>query len=118
MQTAGLYAGNSRSIHGSRTLSFLGASAYCWTQGIEQCRALRGWNFNPQSLWWRVGLLLIFGFSGVGLDFVIGAVYPLTYMDGLHEEPQDLMKSAARKVFLICTGAIVFFILNAYAPSR
>ena len=46
------------------TLSFLGASAYCRTQGIEKSRALRGLNLNPQSLWWRVWLWLIFGFSG------------------------------------------------------
>jgi len=100
------------------TLSFLGASAYCRTQGIEQSRALRGLNLNPHSPWWRVGLLLIFGFSGAGLGFVLSAVYPLTYMDSLHEEPQDLMKGAAMNVFLICAGAIVFFLVNAYAPSR
>jgi hypothetical protein len=62
------------------TLSFLGASAYFRTQGIEQSRALRGLNLNPQSLWWRVGLLLIFGFSGLGLVVVLSAVHPLTYI--------------------------------------
>lgn len=98
-------------------LSFLGASAYFWTPHIEQCRALRGWNLNPRALWWRVGLLLIFGFSGAGLGFVYSAVYPLTYMDSLHEEPQDLMKGAAMKVLLICAGAILFFVLNAYMPG-
>jgi hypothetical protein len=38
-------------------------------------------------------------------------------MDSLHEEPQDLMKGAAMKVLLICAGAILFFIVNAHAPS-
>jgi len=100
------------------TLSFLGASAYCRTQGIEKSRALRGLNLNPKSLWWRVGLWLIFGFSGAGFGFVLAAVYPLTYMDSLHGEPLDLMKGAARNVFLICAGAILFFIVNAFGPGR
>jgi hypothetical protein len=100
------------------TLSFLGASAYFKTQGIEHSRALRGLNLNPQSPWWRIGLLLILGFSGLGLLVVLSAVHPVTYIDGFHEEPQDLMKGAARNVFLICGGAILFFIFNAYGPSR
>ena len=100
------------------TLSFLGASAYCRTEGIENCRALRGLNLNPQSLWWRIGLWLLFGFSGMGFGFAVSAIYPLTYVDFLHEEPPDLMRGAAMNLFWICAGVILFFVVNAYEPSR
>jgi len=100
------------------TLSFLGASAYCWVQGIENSRALRGMNLNPQSRWWRVGLWLILGLSGLGLVVVSNTVNPLTYIDDFHEQPQDLMKGAAGNVFLICVGAVLFFVVNAFGPGR
>ena len=100
------------------TLSFLGASAYVRVQGIEQSRALRGLNLNPQSLWWRVVLLLIFGFSGFGLGIVFSTFNPMTYIDAFHVGSQDLMKGAVMNVVLIFVGAIVFFIVNAYAPSK
>jgi hypothetical protein len=35
----------------------------------------------------------------------------------MSEEPQDLMRGAARNVFIIIIAACAFFVLNAYAPS-
>lgn len=99
-------------------LSFIGAGAYVRTPGIEQSRALCEFMLNAQSLWWKIGLFFVLGFSGLGIGVVLGAIHPLTYVDGFHGEPQDLMKGAAKNVLLVCVGAIVFFALNAFAPSR
>jgi hypothetical protein len=53
----------------------------------------------------------------MGLFVLLGAVTPSTYVDEFHEEPLDLWKGAARNALYIFGGALVFFMLNALAPS-
>lgn len=98
-------------------ISFLGAGAYARTEGIERCRAFRDYNFAPHSNGWKLAVFIIFGFTGLGTFVVLAALWPLTYVDAFHEEPMDPMKNAIWNVFLVCAGAVVFFVLNAFAPG-
>ncbi len=100
------------------TVSFIGAGAYVRTPGIERCRAFRRLPLDPQSVWWKVVVFLIFGLSGLGVAMVLSSVSPFTYVDGFYEEPMDLMRGTAKNVFLVCAGAIAFFAANAYSLSR
>jgi hypothetical protein len=98
-------------------LSFVGAGAYVQTEGIEKSRALRSFELDSLPRAWRVGLLIVLGFSGLGIAIVLGAIHPFTYVDDFHEEPLDLMKGAATNILWVCAGLFVFFAFNAYAPS-
>jgi hypothetical protein len=98
-------------------LCFVGAGAYLQTEGIEKSRALRSFELDSLSSAWRVGLLIVLGFPGLGIAIVLGAMNPLTYVDDFHEEPLDLMKGAGKNILWVCAGLLVFFALNAYAPS-
>jgi hypothetical protein len=95
------------------SLSFLGATAYVSTPGIASCRALRGLGFEELPLRWRIGLLVSFGFCGLGIGFLVGVANPLTYVDDFQEEPLDLMKGTAVNLALMIAGAVIFFSLNA-----
>jgi hypothetical protein len=98
-------------------LSFVGAGAYVLTEGIEKSRAFRSFELDSLPSAWKVGLLIVFGFSGLGIAIILGAIHPFTYVDEFHEEPLDLMKGAAKNILWVCAGLLVFFALNAYAPS-
>lgn len=100
------------------TVSFIGAGAYVRTPGIEQCRAFRTLQLAPQSIWWKVIVLLVFGFSGIGIAMVLNTISPFTYVDGFYEEPMDLGRGTAKNVLLVCAGAIAFFAANASSLSR
>jgi hypothetical protein len=64
------------------TVSFIGAGAYVRTPGIEKCRAFRTLTLDPQAIWWKVVVFLVFGFSGLGIAMVLNTVSPFTYVDG------------------------------------
>jgi hypothetical protein len=99
-------------------LSFIGAAAYARTPGIEKSRALGSLKLDPQSVPWKIVVLLAFGFSGVGIAVLMSAISPLTYVDSFHEEPKDLMKGAGKNLAWICVGVMLFFALNAYGPGQ
>lgn len=99
-------------------VSFIGAGAYVRTPGIERCRAFRTLPLDPHSIWWKVIVFLVFGFSGLGIAMVLNAVSPFTYVDGFYEEPMDLGRGTAKNILLVCAGAIAFFAANAYSLSR
>lgn len=98
-------------------LSFVGASAYARTSNIEQSRLFRRYPGLTRTKHWRVGLLFLFGISGLGLVVLLSAITPNTYVDEFHEEPLDLMKEAARNTLYIFGGALLFFVVNALAPA-
>ena len=98
-------------------LSFVGASAYARTPKIEQSRFFLRYPGLTGRKYWKVWLLFFFGITGIGLFPLLGAISPITYVDGFHEEPLDLSKGAARNALYIFGGAIVFFVLNGFAPS-
>lgn len=99
------------------TLSFVGAGAYSKTANIERARFFRRFLKLTKPRYWKAMLFVIWGFSGVGLWVLLAAVSPSTYVDAFHEEPLDLSKGAAVNAFYIFGGALVFFVLNAFAPS-
>lgn len=98
-------------------LSFVGASAYARTPKIEQSRFFRRHPGLTGRKYWKVWLLFLFGITGIGLFVLLGAISPITYVDEYHEEPLDLSKGAARNALYVFGGALVFFVLNAFAPS-
>jgi hypothetical protein len=100
------------------TVSFIGAGAYVRTPGIEQCRAFRTLPLDPDSIWWKVIVFLVFGFSGLGIAMVFNSVSPFTYVDGFYEESMNLGRGTAKNVLLVCAGAIAFFAANAYSLSK
>lgn len=100
------------------TISFIGAGAFVRTPRIEQCRAFRNLPLDPNAIWWKVVVFLVFGFSGIGLVMVLSTVSPFTYVDGFYEETSDLARGAAKNVLLVCVGAVVFFAVNAFSLSR
>ncbi len=99
------------------TISFLGAGAYVRTDGIEKCRAFRNYNLDPHAFGWKLAVLCLFGFSGIGTAIAFAPLWPLTYADNFHEEPLDLMKGAIANLFWVCLAAVAFFVLNAFTPT-
>ena len=99
------------------TLSFVGASAYVAVPNIEDSRFFRVRPNLANYKYWKVAFLFVMGMSGLGIAVLISSLYPNTYVDEFHEEPLDLMKEAAKKVFYILGAAVIFFVLNAFAPS-
>jgi hypothetical protein len=98
-------------------LSFVGAGGYVRTPGIEKSRGLGFLNLDPDAIAWKIGVLLIFGFSGIDIAILMSAVSPLTYVDSFHEEPKDLMQGAGKNIFWIFAAAVAFFAFNAYGPG-
>ncbi len=99
------------------TLSFVGASAYAKTPRIEQSRFFCRHPELTARKYWKVGLVFLFGITGIGLFVLLSAISPITYVDEFHETPLDLSKGAARNAIYIFGGALVFFVFNAFGPS-
>jgi len=98
-------------------LSLIGAGAYARAEGVETCRAFRHKELKSPSIPLRVGVFLLFGITGIGIFIILSAVSPLTYLNEMHDEPLDIMQSAAKNLVWVCSGALAFFVLNAFAPS-
>lgn len=99
------------------SLSFIGATAYAKTPNIENARFLSFISqkrFNHKE---RLLIFVIFGFSMLGLTIIFFALNPSTYVDEVHKQPLDLFKGSSKNLAMITTALILFFILNAYAPS-
>lgn len=99
------------------TISFIGAGAYVRTPNIEFNRLLRNSDIRCFPKYWKFLLFLTMGFSFIGLFLLLSALQPQTYIDQMHEEPQNLMRGMLKNMLIIILSAIVFFALNAYAPS-
>jgi hypothetical protein len=98
-------------------LSFIGAGAYIKTPGIENSRLLRNFEISQENKYWKPIFFLSMGSSFIGAGILLSAFMPLTYTDSMSEEPQFLMRGAAKNNFIVVIGACTFFALNAYAPS-
>lgn len=105
------------SITDAWALSFIGASAYARTPKIEQSRFFSRHPWLIVWKYWKVWLLFLFGITGIGIFVLIGTLSPITYVDEYHKKSLDLYKGAARNTLYIFGGALVFFVLNAFAPS-
>lgn len=98
-------------------LSFVGATAYVQTKGIDKSRFYRRHPEMLLSSYWKIKLWFLWGFSGLGLWVLLSSISPITYMDHMHEEPLDIAKNAAKNVFFIFIATVVFFIFNAFGPT-
>lgn len=99
------------------TISFIGAGAYVKTPNIEFNRLLRNRDVRSFPKHWKIILFFLMGFSFTGFFLLLSAFSPSTYIDSMNEEPQDLIKGMLKNTLIILIGIIVFFALNAYAPS-
>jgi hypothetical protein len=98
-------------------LSFIGAGAYIKTPDIENSRLLRNFEISQNNKYWKPMLFLIMGSSFIGVGILFSVFNPSIYTDSMSEEPQVLIRGAARNSFIVAIGACAFFVLNAYAPS-
>ena len=98
-------------------LSFVGAGAYVRTPNIEYNRLFRDRDIWLFPRYWK-GLLFVFmGLSFIGLAILLAVFQPQTYVDELSIEPQNLMRGTIINALIVLSGVLVFFSLNAYAPS-
>jgi len=98
-------------------LSFIGAAAYVKANNIEGTRFFRYYKNLTSIPYWKLWLFLVFGLTGIGIIVLLSAISPTTYGDEFHEEPPVVMRDAAYNALAIFGGAIVFFALNAFAPT-
>jgi hypothetical protein len=98
-------------------LSFIGAGAYIKTPDIENSRLLRNIEISQMNKFWKPLLFLLLGSSFIGVAILLSALNPSIYTVSMTEEPQVLMRGAAKNSFIVVLGACVFFLLNTYAPS-
>ncbi|EID4334180.1 TPA: hypothetical protein GRI37_21195 [Vibrio parahaemolyticus] len=99
------------------TLSFIGAGAYVRTPNIEGSRLLRKYDTSKFPSYWKFIYFLLMGFTLVGLSIVFSALQPQIYVDDELGESYALSRRALKNVLVIVAGVVVFFVLNAYAPS-
>lgn len=62
-------------------------------------------------------LSFIGGGAFIGAGILLSIFNPFIYTDSMSEEPQVLMRGAARNCFIVIIGVCAFFVLNAYALS-
>lgn len=98
-------------------MSFVGATSYAGTPNIQGARFLRRYPGLTGWKYWKVLVVSVGGFSGLGVAVLLSALSPMTYADEFHEEPMVLARGAAWNAIQIFAGAILFFVLNAFAPS-
>tara|TARA_R110002072_G_scaffold103722_1_gene227561 strand:- start:2771 stop:3280 length:510 start_codon:yes stop_codon:yes gene_type:complete len=98
-------------------LSFVGAGAYAKTKNIEQSRMLSIYLTDPKPKGWRSLVFFIYGISFMGIPILFATINPFTYFDEIHESPLDLYKGAAANVLIVLVCAVIFFAMNALAPS-
>lgn len=98
-------------------LSFIGAGAYIKTPNIENSRLLRNFEISQENKYWKPIFFLLMGGAFIGAGILLSIFNPLIYTDSMSEEPQVLMRGAARNGFIVIIGVCAFFVLNAYAPS-
>lgn len=99
------------------TLSFIGAGAYVRTSDIEGSRLLRKYDTSKFPSYWKFIYFLLMGFSLAGLSIVYSVLQPQIYVDDEFGESYTLSRGALKNVVLTLAGAVIFFVLNAYAPS-
>lgn len=99
------------------TLSFIGAGAYINTPSIENSRLLRNIDVENKFKYWKSLLFVFMGISFSGLALLVAAFNPQTYVDDMSLEPQNLTRGALKNTLYALIGVVVFFLLNAYAPS-
>lgn len=99
------------------TLSFIGAGAYVRTPYIEKSRLLRKYDTSKFPSYWKFIYFLLMGFTFVGLSIVFSALQPQIYVDDEFGESYSLSRRALKNVLVTVAGVVVFFALNAYAPS-
>jgi hypothetical protein len=94
-------------------LSFICAAAYVRTKDMEQARAFRKLTSEKFSLGLRLFVFFAFGFTGMSLFIPLALTSVLTYADG----EGDITRNALANLAWIIAACIMFFGLNAFAPS-
>jgi hypothetical protein len=92
-------------------LSFICAGSYVRAENLEKSRAFRGYNFPSPSLGLRAVVFFIFGFTGVGFFIPLSVLSISTYNEN------DITRDALQNLAIIMSGTVLFFALNAFAPS-
>lgn len=98
-------------------ISFIGAGAYIRTENIEGSRLLRNIDTNKFPKYWKFIMFLFMGLGLMGIGIILSAIQPQTFIDDMSDEHQDLIMGALKNIAWILLGLVVFFAINAYAPS-
>lgn len=98
-------------------LSFVGVSAYLRVPNIEQSRAFRGRYDGPLPIHVKILMFVFFGFTGIGAIFLMTGFVIFTFFLDFYEEKLDLMQECQKNLFLIAGVTLIFFAINAFAPS-
>jgi hypothetical protein len=93
------------------TLSFICAGAYVRTKDLEKARAFRDYNFPSPSIKLRTAVFVVFGLTGIGLTIPLSALSIQTYTEN------DITRDALKNFAIILAASLLFFALNAFAPS-
>lgn len=93
------------------TLSFICAGAYVRTENLEQARAFRRYNFSSPCTKLRIAIFFVWGFTGFGLAVPLSVTSIHTYTEN------DIMREALKNFTVVVGATIVFFAINAFAPS-
>lgn len=93
------------------TLSFICAGAYVRTESLEKARAFRDYNFSSPSIKLRTALFFVWGFTGIGLTIPLSVLSIYTYTEN------DITRDALKHFGIILGISILFYAVNAFAPS-
>jgi len=93
------------------TLSFICAGAYVKTENLEKARAFRRYRFESPSIKLRLAVFLLFGLTGIGLAIPLSVLSINTYNEN------DITRDALGHFIVILSLSILFFAINAFAPS-
>ena len=92
-------------------LSFICAGSYVRTENLEKSRFFRDYNFPSPSIKLRTVVFFIFGFTGIGFFIPFSVLSIYTYTEN------DITRDALKNLAIIIGGTLLFFVLNAFAPS-
>ncbi len=99
------------------TLSFIGAGAHIKVNGIEDVRLFREYRSLMTFKYWKFFYFIIIGVTFLGCLFFTAIISPHTYIECPNQESQRVLRETILNSFVVILGMILFFALNAYAPS-
>ncbi|TVP07560.1 hypothetical protein AYI73_04570 [Shewanella algae] len=99
------------------TLSFIGAGAHVRTEGVEHIRLFREYKSLTTFRYWKAVYFFFLGVTFIGCSFFTAIISPFTYVDEMNQESQVVLRRTIVNSFIVISGMLLFFALNAYAPS-